>query len=104
MAKETSMQSERMGELFVRHGLITSDQLYNALEKQRQLGGNKHLGEMLVSMGLVSERDRVRILGEHWGVNFIDLTQETVNPLTAAMISQDLARRYKVIPVALEGN
>ena len=45
------MQSERMGELFVRHGLITSDQLYNALEKQRQLGGNKHLGDMLVSMG-----------------------------------------------------
>ncbi len=98
------MQSERMGELFVRNGLISSDQLYNALEKQKQLGGNKHLGEMLVSMGLVSERDRVRILGEHWGVPYIDLTVETIEPRVAMLISQDLARRYKVIPVEIEGN
>ncbi|MBC8137724.1 MAG: Flp pilus assembly complex ATPase component TadA, partial [Fibrella sp.] len=97
------MQSERMGELFVRNGLISSDQLYNALEKQKQLGGNKHLGEMLVSMGLVSERDRVRILGEHWGVPYADLTVEAVNPVVATMISQDLARRYKVIPIEIEG-
>ena len=97
------MQSERMGDLFVRGGLITSDQLYSALEKQKQLGGNKHLGEMLVSMGLVSERDRVRILGEHWGVPYADLSAEAINPVIATLISQDLARRYKVIPVKLEG-
>jgi type IV pilus assembly protein PilB len=98
------MQSERMGELFVRSGLISSDQLYNALEKQKQLGGNKHLGEMLVSMGLVSERDRVRILGDHWGVPYVDLTAEPVDASVATIISQDLARRYKVIPITIEGN
>ena len=97
------MQSERMGDLFVRGGLITSDQLYNALEKQKQLGGNKHLGEMLVSMGLVSERDRVRILGEHWGVPYADLSTDSIDPRVATLISQDLARRYKVIPVQLDG-
>ncbi len=94
-----------MGELFVRNGLINSDQLYNALEKQKQLGGNKHLGEMLVSMGLVSERDRVRILGEHWGVPYADLTaDQAFNSAVATIISQDLARRYKVIPLEIEGN
>ena len=92
-----------MGDLFVRGGLITSDQLYSALEKQKQLGGNKHLGEMLVSMGLVSERDRVRIMGEHWGVPYADLSSEPINPVVATLISQDLARRYKVLPIKLDG-
>ena len=96
------MQGERIGELFLRKGLITNDQLFSALEKQKQLGGHKQLGDLLVSMGCVTERDRVRVLGEHWGVGYVDLSQAELEPGIAHMISQDLARRYKVIPLGIE--
>jgi type IV pilus assembly protein PilB len=98
------MQGERIGELFIRKGLITNDQLFSALEKQKQLGGHKQLGDLLVSMGAITERDRVRALGEHWGVDYTDLSEQQVDPAIATLISQDLARRYKVIPLSVEGN
>src|SRR5687768_7568009 len=98
------MQGERIGEIFIRKGLISNDQLFSALEKQKQLGGHKQIGDLLVSMGCITERDRVRVLGEHWGVSFVDLSQVQVEPAVAAMISQDLARRYKVIPLQVDGN
>jgi general secretory pathway protein E len=96
-------QVERIGELFVKEGLISNDQLTTALEKQKQLGGYKQIGDLLVSMGLVTERDRVRMLGQHWGFGYVDLNEEDViDPSVVHMVSQDLARRYKVIPLALE--
>jgi type IV pilus assembly protein PilB len=98
------MQGERIGEIFVRKGLITNEQLYSALEKQKQLGGGKQLGDLLVSMGAVTERDRTRVLGEHWGVPYADLSNDEVDPAAAQLISQDLARRYKVIPLEIRGN
>jgi type IV pilus assembly protein PilB len=98
------MQGERIGELFIRKGLITNDQLFSALEKQKQLGGHKQLGDLLVSMGAITERDRVRALGEHWGVDYTDLSEQQVDPAIATLISQDLARRYKVIPLSVDGN
>ena len=94
---------ERIGELFVREGLVSEAQIISALEKQKQLGGNKQIGDLLVSMGTITERDRVRVLGTHWGVDYIDLTANPVERETANLITQDLARRYKVIPLGVKG-
>ena len=93
---------ERIGELFVREGLVTEAQVVSALDKQKQLGGNKQVGDLLVSMGAISERDRVRVLGMHWGVDYADLTANPVERETANLITQDLARRYKVIPLGIK--
>jgi type IV pilus assembly protein PilB len=98
------LQGERIGELFIRRGLLTRDQLHAALEKQRQLGGGKPIGELLVSMGFVAERDRVRIVGEHWGIEFIDLGESRLDPEAVHAFSQDLARRYKMVGVEIVGN
>jgi type IV pilus assembly protein PilB len=98
------IQGERIGELFISEGLVTNDQLHQALDKQKQLGGHKQLGDVLVSMGLVTEQDRVRVLGLHWSVEYADLNDLQIDPGVANLISQDLARRYKVIPLSIEGN
>ena len=93
---------ERIGELFVREGLVTEAQVVSALDKQKQLGGNKQIGDLLVSMGAITERDRVRVLGTHWGVDYVDLSANPVERETANLITQDLARRYKVIPLGIK--
>ena len=98
------MQGGRIGQLFMKKGLVTPEQLQSALEKQRQLGGQKQIGDLLVSMGVITERDRTAVLGEHWGVEYADLVNEPPDPQATGLISQDLARRYKVIPVGVTGN
>lgn len=89
-----------IGEICVRLKLITKDQLEQALEKQKQLKTQESLGDVLVTMGLIGEKDRVRCLGEQWGVPFIDLSEVEPEPEAIKMVAQDIARRQKVIPVS----
>jgi type IV pilus assembly protein PilB len=94
------MQKKSIGQIFVSAGLISEEQLNQAIEKQRQLGTRDTIGDVLVSMGLISERDRAKSLGIHWGVQYVDLADYHFEPEVVRCISQDLARRCKVIPIA----
>ncbi|MEM4408948.1 MAG: hypothetical protein QXI19_09425, partial [Candidatus Caldarchaeum sp.] len=68
------------GDYFVKEGLVTEEQLRQALEKQRELGGQEPIANVLISMGFLSERDRVRCMGLAWGIEFIDLNERTPDP------------------------
>ena len=96
------MQTAPLGEIFVVSGLVTPEQLSQALDKQRQLKTPEQIGDLLVSMGLITDRDRVRCLGEQWGVPFQDLTDIQIDEHIVAAVTQELARRFKVIPIARE--
>lgn len=94
------MQKKSIGETFVEANLITEEQLSQALEKQRQLGTGETIGDVLVNMGLITERDRTRCLGSHWGVSYVDLAEYEIDPDVVKTVSQEIARRYKAIPIA----
>jgi type IV pilus assembly protein PilB len=91
------MQKKLIGEVFVSTGLISEDQLREAIEKQQQLGTKETIGDVLVSMGLIGEKDRAKCLGIHWGVPYVDLGDYPFDDEVVRLISQDIARRYKVI-------
>jgi len=93
-------KSEPIGEIFVRTGLITQDQLNQALEKQKLLKRQESLGDVLVSMGFISEKDRVKCLGEQWGVPFVELADLEVDSAIVRLVPQNAARKLKVIPIA----
>ncbi len=96
------MQATAQGDVFVTSGLVTEEQLAQATEKQRQLKSQEPIGELLVSMGLITERDRVRCLGEQWGVPYVDLSEMRIPEEVTSAVTQELARRFKVIPIARE--
>ena len=98
------MQAATLGDLFVSSGLVSPEQMQQALDKQRQLKSQEQIGDVLVSMGLVTERDRVRCLGEQWGVPYTDLTDIRIEEDVTGTVTQELARRFKVIPIAREKN
>ena len=93
------MQSTAMAEIFVESGLVSDEQLSQALDKQRQLKTQEPVGDLLVSMGLITERDRVRCLGEQWGVPYLDLTDIQIPEEVVSAVTQELARRFKIIPI-----
>ncbi|MBP6962928.1 MAG: Flp pilus assembly complex ATPase component TadA [Armatimonadetes bacterium] len=93
------MQKKPIGDIFVEAGLINEDQLGQALDKQRQLGTGETVGDVLVGMGLINERDRARCLGTHWGVQYLDLTDHPIEEEAVKCVSQEIARRYKAVPV-----
>jgi len=87
------------GEMLVSEGLISPDQLQIAIDKQREFGGNYPIARVLVSLGLLSERDRVRCLGKVWGIPFVDVNDLVPQHQALERVSPQAARRFKAIPI-----
>ncbi len=90
-----------LGTLLLEEGLISEALLNEGLQLSAET--ERPLGRVLVEEGLVDERDLVRALAKHIGVEYVDLADLTIDPAAASMIPESLARRYVAIPYAFEG-
>lgn len=93
-------KTEAIGEIFLNLGLITRDQLNQAIEKQKLLKRQEALGDVLVNMGFITERDRVRGLGEQWGVQFVDVGEVEIDASLIKLVAENVARKLKILPIA----
>lgn len=91
----------RLGEMLIDSGLITSDQLGQALAHQKVHGGR--LGTILVTLGMLAESDLETSLGRQMGLAVADV--ETVSPPAELLrlVGEDLIKRYEVIPLGKKG-
>jgi type IV pilus assembly protein PilB len=89
-----------IGEILITRGYITPEQLSSAIDAQRGLPTPEALGDTLVSMGYLSQRDKWRSLAEQWGVEFVDLESFPVDPDVVKLVGQEICRRYKAIPIS----
>jgi len=92
---------ERIGDLLVREGLITREQLARALEEQRQNG--TRVGYNLIKLGFIEENELTKMLARQYKMPAIDLARFEVDPKIAKMIPTDLAVKNLVIPLKRDG-
>ncbi|HWP31252.1 MAG TPA: type II secretion system ATPase GspE [Fimbriimonadales bacterium] len=92
------------GEIYVQQGVITEEQLREALSKQKELGTQQPIGDLLVQMGYLSEKDRVRCMGLMWGVEFADVSENKPDPTAVVLLSPAFAKRFKVLPLSIVNN
>jgi type IV pilus assembly protein PilB len=90
------------GEVFVQEGLIDQDQLRLATDKQKELGGSDPIARVLVNLGFINERDRVRMLGKVWGIPFVDVADRSPRHDVLQLLSPQLAKRFKAIPLEVD--
>ena len=90
----------RLGELLVQQGLITTDQLSIVLAEQRH--NNIPIGRLLVRLGFVTESAIRDIMARTIGQESIDLAQVVADPEALKLVSQDFARRNRVLPIAYD--
>ena len=90
------------GDVFVEQGLITEEQLKLALDKQLEMGGESPIAGVLVEMGLITEHDRVKVMGEVWGVPYLNVEEVTPEMAALELLSSQLAKRFKSIPIELK--
>lgn len=89
------------GEIFVEEGLISTDQLQLALDKQLEIGSNAPIARVLVEMGLISEKDRVRCLGKIWSIPFVEFEQLEPSAEALSFTSAQFSRKFKVLPLQI---
>jgi type IV pilus assembly protein PilB len=90
-------KAKQLGQILMEQGLITPDQLQQALEEHRNTP--KSLGRVLIDLDLIKETDLVRALAEQVGLEFVDLAEFQVDPMATTLLPEALARRYRAIPI-----
>jgi hypothetical protein len=88
---------KELGRLFIERGLISEEQLREALAESQRVGGL--LGRVLIDLGYVTDADLVRALTEQVGLEFVDLEEMVPSEEVTSLIDEDLAWRYLAIPV-----
>lgn len=86
-----------LGEFLLRQGLITPEQLKRALRYQKETG--KLLGNCLVDLGYVNEKDIIKALSEQMGVQYVSLKNYRVDPETIKLVPENIARTHKLLPL-----
>jgi type IV pilus assembly protein PilB len=102
VAKEEALQrrlsGNLTGEVLVEMGLLTADQVEQALEEQRVT--HKRIGDIALEKGWVTKTALMGALGLRLGVKYLDLASIRIDPITADLISERDARRYAAVPVS----
>ena len=87
-----------LGEILVENGLVTKEQVQQALEKQKQ-DKSVRLGQILVSMGLVNQEDIAKAMWEQKQIPYVDLDTYAIDPNVIELVPEKLARAYRVLPI-----
>src|SRR5215212_5298645 len=92
---------DRLGEILLREGLVTREQLAQALTEQKT---SKHrLGYVLVKLGLVQELEITKVLARQYRMPAVDLTRFEVDPKIIKLVPADMATKSVVLPLEREG-
>jgi type IV pilus assembly protein PilB len=89
----------RLGEQLIGSHLITEGQLDQALAMQRESGGR--LGEVLVSLGALSEQSLAHALAAFFGFDVANLRRDEVDPAVTSFLTEQVARDHMAFPVRL---
>jgi Type II secretion system (T2SS), protein E, N-terminal domain len=92
----------RLGDLLVRKGLVTDDQLSAALVESRQSGDV--VGRVLIRRGWVFESELARVLAEQWSIPYVNLASVGVDRSCLVLMSPELGRRCAAVPVRFFGS
>ena len=92
---------DRLGDLLIREGLITKEQLEKALQEQKSNG--QRLGYNLVKMGFVQETEITKMLARQYRMPAVDLARFEADPKIIKLVPADVAVKHLVLPLKREG-
>ena len=93
---------EKIGQILVTEGLVSEEQLNQALSEQKQT--NDLLGAIVVRRGWVSEEQLVDMLSRQFNLPSVQLDSVAIEPSMAQLVPAGAARRGKCVPIRKTGN
>ncbi len=97
MASLTIETAARLGDQLIHDGLITPEQLTEALSRQQEAGGR--IGAALIETGAISSSLLVRALSRKLGITGCVLRHGLIDPKIAKCVPRDEAERLRILPL-----
>src|SRR5712691_11108852 len=92
----------RLGELLVRGGVVTREQLKQALEKEQDNGSN--VIQELVRLGFTTEDHLTQFLATQFGIEKVPLESADITASVFDLVPTDLIQKHQIIPFKLLGS
>ena len=96
------IQRKRLGEILIDGGVVSQQQLDEALDRQKTLG--MKLGEALIHMGYVREDDILLTMKQQLNLPILDINKIVVQNDILKLLPENIARKYEVVPVDVVDN
>jgi type IV pilus assembly protein PilB len=77
MPNITKITKRRLGEILINEGLLTTEQVQEALVEQQKTGG--FLVDNLIKLGFITEMDIASALASQFGLPYIDATRYNIS-------------------------
>src|SRR5436853_93644 len=90
-------QHRPLGQHLLDLGLLTADQLDQALEQQKAT--YQRLGEVLVDLQFVTDTQIAFVLSKQLGLPLIDLNEEKIDPEVVRRVGPTFLNRHTVLPL-----
>lgn len=92
----------RLGDLLVHEHIISNEQLMQALNSQKTNG--RKLGDTLIELGHISERQLLEFFAQQLDVPFLDISQRRISSEVALLLPEVHARRLRSIIIEDQGD
>ena len=92
----------RLGDLLVHEHIISNEQLVDALNDQKV--NRRKLGDTLIQLGYIGERQLLEFLAQQLDVPFLDITQRRIANNVAALLPEVHARRLRALVIEDQGD
>lgn len=100
--QEEVAKDSRIGELLVNHKLVSQGQIERAIKRQQDT--NEKLGQILISMGIMTERRLLQVLAAQKGVSPWHLEEDRPSQDAIRLLPQEMCRVFQMLPVAVRGD
>ncbi|MCH5265675.1 MAG: Flp pilus assembly complex ATPase component TadA [Lachnospiraceae bacterium] len=91
---------KKLGDLLVDSGVITEEQLMDALKKQRELG--LRLGETLIELKFTDENEITEAIHKQMGFSIAKIREAKLSPEVIALLPEAIVRKHNVVPFELD--
>jgi type IV pilus assembly protein PilB len=91
-------RKKRLGDLLLGAGVITQEQLDEALQKQKEAGNGQKLGMTLVDMGIMNDEIIAEALCHQMGLERVHLAGMTIEDEVLSLVDEKVLRKYMLLP------
>lgn len=96
------MARKRLGDILIESGMISEEQLKQALEEQKR--SKLKLGDHLLKAGYITEQQLIETLEFQLGIPHVRLFRHRIDQSLASIVPEELARRSMLVPIKKDGN
>lgn len=89
---------KKLGEILLEWKLVSREDADRAAEFG--LSNSKRLGEALIELELVSEEDVTKALAHQHGMEYVEVTRNTVSPEAIGLIPEKLIKQHDILPMS----